>query len=196
MIAYGLTLQDVIAALTRNNKNQGAGYIERNGQQLLVRVPGQVSAFKELEQIVLDRRDGVPIRLRDVAVVIEGHDLRSGAATENGREVVLGTVFMLVGQNSRQVARAVADRIVAIQRSLPDGIVIEPVYDRTTLVEQAEHWNEIWNQVDWAQRVRDDGCYKYLRVPRGIAVPRGEVQRHRFTFERTRAASQIVEPLH
>ena len=84
LAAYGFTLQDIVAAVARNNQNVGAGYIERFGQQYLVRVPSQVQDLQELEQIVLDRRDGVPIRLRDVAAVGEGPELRTGAATQNG----------------------------------------------------------------------------------------------------------------
>jgi cobalt-zinc-cadmium resistance protein CzcA len=136
LAAYGFTLQDIVAAVARNNQNVGAGYIERFGQQYLVRVPSQVQDLGELEQIVLDRRDGVPIRLRDVASTGEGPELRTGAATQNGKEIVLGTVFMLIGENSRAVARATAERLAEVQRSLPDGVAISPVYDRTGLVDR------------------------------------------------------------
>ena len=100
LVAHGFTLQDVVDAIARNNQNLGAGYIERNGQQYLVRVPGQVADLDALRRIVLDRRDGVPIRVRDVAEVGEGPELRTGSATQNGEEVVLGTVFMLVGETA------------------------------------------------------------------------------------------------
>ena len=136
LLAYGFTLDDVVDALTENNQNVGAGYIERNGQQLLVRVPNQATDLSALESIVLDRRDGVPIRIRDVASVSDGSELRTGAATQNGQEVVLGTVFMLIGENSRAVARATAARVVEIQKSLPKGVLIEAVYDRTSLVDR------------------------------------------------------------
>ncbi|MET0986330.1 MAG: CusA/CzcA family heavy metal efflux RND transporter [Steroidobacteraceae bacterium] len=136
LLAYGFTLDDVIGALSKNNENIGAGYIERGGQQLLVRIPGQVPDLTALESIVLDRRDGVPIRIRDVATVSEGPELRTGAATQGGEEVVLGTVFMLIGENSRAVARAVAARVEQIQKSLPQGVSIEAVYDRTALVDR------------------------------------------------------------
>lgn len=136
LVAYGLTLADVVTAISANNQNLGAGYIERNGQQYLVRVPGQVADMEALRQIVLDRRDGVPIRVRDVAQVGEGQELRTGAATQNGDEVVLGTVFMLIGENSRNVARAVAARLAEIGPTLPAGIVVNPVYDRTSLVDR------------------------------------------------------------
>ena len=136
LAAYGLGLADVIDALERNNANVGAGYIERSGEQYLVRVPGQATTLDDLGQIIVTQRHGVSIRISDIANVELGKELRTGAATENGREVVLGTVFMLVGQNSRTVSKAVDARIDAINKSLPPGIVVNPVYDRTTLVEK------------------------------------------------------------
>jgi cobalt-zinc-cadmium resistance protein CzcA len=136
LVALGFTLQDIVAAVSRNNQNVGAGYIERNGQQYLVRVPGQVSGLDAIGNIVLDRRDGVPIRVRDVAQVGEGPELRTGAATQDGEEVVLGTVFMLVGENSRAVARASAARLETIGATLPEGVAVNAVYDRTALVDR------------------------------------------------------------
>jgi cobalt-zinc-cadmium resistance protein CzcA len=136
LVAYGFTLQDVVAAISTNNQNLGAGYIERNGQQYLVRVPGQVIDLDAVRQIVLDRREGVPIRVRDVATVDEGPELRTGAATQNGNEVVLGTVFMLIGENSRKVSRAVASALEDIGRTLPTGVEVNTVYDRTLLVDR------------------------------------------------------------
>ena len=106
-----------------NNQNVGAGYIERSGQQLLVRVPNQARTLTALEAIVLDRRDGVPIRIRDVATVREGQELRTGAATQNGEEFVLGTALMLIGENSRAVARAAAAQVAEIQKTLPEGVL-------------------------------------------------------------------------
>lgn len=134
--ALGFTLQDVVAALASNNRNVGAGYIERNGEQLLVRVPGQVGDAGQLGLIVLDRREGVPIRVRDVADVGEGRELRSGAATQDGHEAVVGTVVMLVGANSRQVSRAAAAKLVEANASLPEGVSATAVYDRTALVDR------------------------------------------------------------
>ncbi|MEB2316512.1 MAG: CusA/CzcA family heavy metal efflux RND transporter [Xanthomonadaceae bacterium] len=134
--ALGFTLRDVVEALEANNRNVGAGYIERNGEQLLVRVPGQVGDAHELGLVVLDRRGGVPIRVRDVAGVGEGLELRSGAATRNGHEAVVGTVIMLVGANSREVARAAAARLAEANASLPEGVSATPVYDRTALVDR------------------------------------------------------------
>jgi cobalt-zinc-cadmium resistance protein CzcA len=136
LVALGFSLHDVVAAVAANNQNVGAGYIERNGQQFLVRVPGQVGDLDAIRDIVLDRRDGVPIRVRDVAVVDEGQELRTGAATEDGREVVLGTAFMLVGANSREVSQAAAARVEAANASLPEGVRAKPVYDRTALVDR------------------------------------------------------------
>ena len=136
LVALGFTLHDVVTAVAANNQNVGAGYIERNGQQFLVRVPGQVADLDAIGDIVLDRRDGVPIRVRDVAEVGEGPELRSGAATQNGQEVVLGTVFMLVGANSREVAQAAAARLELANASLPAGVGAKPVYDRTALVDR------------------------------------------------------------
>jgi cobalt-zinc-cadmium resistance protein CzcA len=136
LAAYGLTIEDVIAALERNNANVGAGYIDRNGEQYLLRIPGQAQTLGELGEIVVKYRDGIPIRISEVADVVIGGDLRTGAATENGREVVLSTVFMLIGENARAVSQAVAERLEEASRALPDGIVVNPVYDRTALVER------------------------------------------------------------
>ncbi|WP_238512633.1 efflux RND transporter permease subunit [Pandoraea apista] len=139
LVALGFTLHDVVAAIARNNRNVGAGYIERNGQQFLVRVPGQLADLDAIGNIVLDRREGVPIRVRDVATVAEGKELRTGAATQNGHEVVVGTTFMLLGANSREVSRAAAARLEAANASLPPGVHAKPVYDRTVLVDRTIH---------------------------------------------------------
>ena len=106
LISLGLTLQDVVAALERNNLNVGAGYIERSGEQNLVRVPGQVENLQEIGEIILGSRQGVPVRVKDVADVLIGKELRNGAATQNGKEVVVGTAHMLIGENSRTVSIA------------------------------------------------------------------------------------------
>jgi cobalt-zinc-cadmium resistance protein CzcA len=136
LIAHGLTLRDLMEALARNNTNVGAGYIERAGEQYLIRVPGQVTNLTEIGALVVAQRSGQPIRVRDVAEVILGEELRTGAATENGREVVLGTVFMLIGENSREVSTRVAQKLVDVNRSLPPGVVATAVYDRTNLVDR------------------------------------------------------------
>ena len=137
LAAYNLTLNDLVTALERNNANVGAGYIERSGEQLLIRAPGQLASIDDIANIVITSADGTPIRVRNVAQVEIGRELRTGAATENGREVVLGTVFMLIGENSRSVSQAVAKKLEDINRSLPEGVVAVTVYDRTNLVEKA-----------------------------------------------------------
>ncbi|RTL15067.1 MAG: CusA/CzcA family heavy metal efflux RND transporter [Burkholderiales bacterium] len=137
LAAHGLGWADLIQALERNNANVGAGFIERQGEQVLVRVPGQVGSLADIADIVVSQAGGAPVRVRDVAEVALGQELRNGAATENGREVVLGTVFMLMGENSRQVSSAVSARLAEIGRSLPEGVIVQPVYDRTTLIDKA-----------------------------------------------------------
>ncbi len=128
---------EVNSALMRNNSNRGAGYVERNGQQLLVRSPGLLESIADIEQVVVTQREGVPVLVNDVAEVALGRELRSGAATVAGEEAVVGTTMMLLGENSRAVARDVAERIETINRSLPDGVYIQTLYDRTTLVDKA-----------------------------------------------------------
>ncbi len=137
LMAHGLALSDVVGALERNNDNVGAGYIERRGEQYLIRAPGQVGNLADIGNIVIDAPQGIPVRISDVADVTLGKELRTGAATENGREVVLGTVFMLIGENSRAVSRAVDKKMQEINRSLPPGVVAQTVYDRTILVDKA-----------------------------------------------------------
>ncbi len=133
---FGLTLEDVVTAVERNNDNTGAGYIERNGEQNLIRVPGQAQSMADFESIVVADRGATSILIRDVADVIVGSELRTGAATQNGEEIVLGTTFMLIGENSRTVSIGVDERIGEIAGSLPEGVTIEPVYNRTTLVDR------------------------------------------------------------
>ena len=137
LISYGLGFGQVIEALNTNNANVGAGYIERSGEQYLVRVPGQVADIEDIRSVVIGSHDGTPIYIRDIANVELGRELRTGAATENGEEVVLGTAFMLLGENSRTVAKAVAEKMEQINRTLPPGVIAKPVYDRTILVDKA-----------------------------------------------------------
>ena len=136
LMAFNLRIADVVEALERNNSNVGAGYIERNGEQYLVRVPGQVATVEDIGNIILTKRDEVTLRIRDVATVELGSPLRTGAATQNGREVVLGTAMMLVGENSQQTSQRVAEKLVDVNRSLPQGITARAVYNRSTLVER------------------------------------------------------------
>jgi heavy metal efflux system protein len=136
LIAHGLTFRDIMTALSGNNANAGAGYIERNGEQFLVRAPGQVADLEDIRQIIVGNFRGVPIHVHDVAEVHLGKELRTGAATENSQEVVLGTVFMLMGENSRIVSQRVADRLKEINRTLPEGVFTKTVYSRTSLVDK------------------------------------------------------------
>ena len=136
LIAYGLSFRDLFEAIARNNANVGAGYIERNGEQVLVRSPGQVADLDDVRRIVVGHRSGIPVRVAEVAEVGPGRELRTGAATEDGEEVVLGTVFMLIGENSRAVSRRVAARLEEVKRTLPEGVVVKAVYDRTHLVDR------------------------------------------------------------
>lgn len=137
LLTFDVTMEDVIRALEKNNDNRGAGYIESNGQQFLVRSPGQLQTISDIEQVVVKNDDGVPVRIVDIAEVAIGKELRTGAATRDGVETVLGTAMMLMGENSRTVAQDLAVRLEQIQPSLPDGIRVEAVYDRTTLVDKA-----------------------------------------------------------
>ncbi len=133
--AYGVSFHAVFEAIEKNNSNIGAGYIEHNGQQYLIRVPGQASGTEDIGNIVIDVKDGTALRIKDVAEIGEGKELRTGAATENGKEVVLGTVFMLIGENSGIVSQRVDDKMQEINRSLPAGVSARTVYNRTNLVD-------------------------------------------------------------
>jgi len=136
LLAFDLTIKDVIEALERNNENVGAGYIEKTGEQYLIRVPGQVKTIDDIRHIIVTQRDEVPIRVQDIAEVILGAPLRSGAATKNGDETVLGTAMMLMGENTREVAQRVAEKLVEINRSLPEGVTAQPTLNRSELVDR------------------------------------------------------------
>lgn len=134
LMAYGITFRGVMEALIKNNANMGAGYIEHSGEQYLIRTPGQVSGLEDIGRIIVGSHKGAPIYIRDVAKVAIGKELRTGAATQNGNEVVLGTVFMLKGENSRTVSLRVAEKLKEINSALPEGVATKTVYDRTDLV--------------------------------------------------------------
>jgi cobalt-zinc-cadmium resistance protein CzcA len=136
LLAFGLTFHDLVEALQMNNANVGAGYIEKNGEQYLIRAPGQVSEIDDIEKIIVAHRDGVPVIIQQVAEVGFGKELRTGAATLDGKETVLGTAVMLLGGNSRTVSEAVSAKLVEINKTLPEGITAEPVYNRTVLVDK------------------------------------------------------------
>jgi cobalt-zinc-cadmium resistance protein CzcA len=137
LMAYGLTFRDILGALSSNNANAGAGYIEHGGEQYLIRAPGQVATLDEIGQIIVGSNGGAPVYIRDVAEVSLGKELRTGAATRNGQEVVLGTVFMLMGENSRTVSQRVAEKMEEINRTLPPGLEAKTVYNREALVDAA-----------------------------------------------------------
>lgn len=134
LLTHGLTQQSVIDAIGSHNQNRGAGFIEKNGAQWLIRIPGQVEFLQQLSEVPISTVAGRVLKIKDVAEVKEGKELRTGAATQNGREVVLSTVFMLIGENSQKVAKDVGERLAEISKNLPEGIVVNAVYDRTKLV--------------------------------------------------------------
>ncbi|WP_323844178.1 CusA/CzcA family heavy metal efflux RND transporter [Microbulbifer magnicolonia] len=136
MLNFGVSMEEIAEALRRNNDNRGAGYVERNGRQLMVRSPGQLQDIADIENVVVTNRDGAPVKIADIAAVAIGRELRTGAATRDGRETVLGIAMMLVGENSRTVARDVALALEKVRASVPEGIKLEAVYDRTTLVDK------------------------------------------------------------
>ncbi|MBI2782525.1 MAG: CusA/CzcA family heavy metal efflux RND transporter [Gammaproteobacteria bacterium] len=136
LLAFGLSFEDVVKALEKNNANVGAGYIENNGEQYLIRSLGQVADIPAIERIIVAHRGGVPITVRDVADVAFGKQLRTGAATRDGEETVLGTAVMLIGENSRTVSKAVSAKLSEINKTLPAGVTADPVYDRTVLVDK------------------------------------------------------------
>jgi cobalt-zinc-cadmium resistance protein CzcA len=136
LLQWGLTMEDLVVALKTNNDNRGAGFLERSGQQLLVRTPGQLTSIADIENVIVSNPKGVAVRVGDLAQVAIGKELRTGAATQNGSETVLGTAMMLMGENSRTVARALAIKLEEINRSLPEGVSAVAVYDRTQLVDK------------------------------------------------------------
>lgn len=137
--ANGLTISDLFDALQRNNANIGGSYIEQNSNQYYIRGLGVVKSFDDIANITVKTIEGTPVRIKDVAKVQEGHATRFGAVTRNGEgEVVAGIAIMLKGENFQQVIKNVKERINQIQKSLPEGVVIEPFIDRTNLVERVE----------------------------------------------------------
>ncbi|WP_296528307.1 CusA/CzcA family heavy metal efflux RND transporter [Acinetobacter oleivorans] len=132
-----IPLTDLQDVLQNNNENRGAGFIEENGQQLTVRVPGMLTSIQDIQNVTVATKNGLPIRVADVASVSIGHDLRTGGATYNGQETVLGIAMMMMGENSKTIAKAIDQKVQEIQKSLPQGVVIETVYDRSSLVDKA-----------------------------------------------------------
>ena len=134
LVAYGLTFQDVIEALERNNVSTGAGYIEHKGEAYVVRADGRIANEAQIASIVVGTRQGTPIYIRDIATVGLGKELRTGGASENGAEVVVGTALMLLGENSRTVAAAVETKMRDIRQSLPPHVQVKEVLNRSKLV--------------------------------------------------------------
>jgi heavy metal efflux system protein len=132
--SYGIGFDDLSEALGRVNLSVGANFVERGGEAFLVRADARLKSLEEIENSIIARREGIPVRVRDVASVSNGGDLRTGAATENGEEVVVGTALMLLGENSRAVAAATGDRLAEIVKTMPPNIKLEVVLDRSKLV--------------------------------------------------------------
>jgi len=135
LFALGLSFADVAAALERNNVSRGAGYVERGGEGLVVRSFGRLESIDDILNVVASTRNGVPVRIRDVAEVVVGRELRTGSASMAGKELVIGTTFMLIGGNSRTVSAAVDAKMGEIKKSLPPGVEVETILDRTILVD-------------------------------------------------------------
>ncbi|MBC7782464.1 MAG: CusA/CzcA family heavy metal efflux RND transporter [Burkholderiales bacterium] len=135
LVSYGLTFSDVITALEDNNLSTGAGYVEHKGEGYVVRAAGRISSEEELADVVVGQKNGTPIYVRDIGMVGIGKEMRTGAAGENGEEVVVGTAMMLIGANSRTVSQAVDEKINAINKSLPPDIRAKVVLNRMKLVD-------------------------------------------------------------
>jgi cobalt-zinc-cadmium resistance protein CzcA len=135
-VALNLSFSQIVEALEKNNQSVGAGYIEKSGESYVVRADGRISTAEEIGEIVVTTRGGVPIYMRDIAEVGIGKELRTGSASENGEEAVVGTALMLIGANSRTVAEAVDVKLKEIIKSLPPGIEAKTVLNRTALVDR------------------------------------------------------------
>jgi cobalt-zinc-cadmium resistance protein CzcA len=133
----GLAMTDLFDALRSNNANVGGGYLVHNGEARYIRGVSQVRSVEDIADIVIDERNDVPIRVRDVAMVRTAPMIRAGLATRDGQgEIVTGLVMMLIGQNGREVVDRVKAEIEQLKKSLPPGVTIEPLYDRTHLIDQ------------------------------------------------------------
>ena len=139
LATLGLAFSDVIEALERNNASTGAGFLEQKGESYVVRADGRLETLEQIGNVVLSTRGSVPIYVKDVATIALGKELRTGSASENGHEVVVGTAMMLKGENSRIVSKAVDARLAEINKSLPDGIKAKTVLNRTKLVDATIH---------------------------------------------------------
>lgn len=139
LASLGLSFLNVIEAVESNNVSTGAGYLEQNGESYVVRADGRINTMEELGDVVITSRGGIPLHIKDVATVGYGRELRTGSASENGHEVVVGTAMMLKGANSRIVAKAVDEALAQVNQSLPEGIKAKTVLNRTKLVDATIH---------------------------------------------------------
>jgi cobalt-zinc-cadmium resistance protein CzcA len=135
LTSLGLSFGDVARAIEANNVSRGASVIERNGEGIAVRTGGRLENLRDIGDVVISTRGSVPVRVRDVAQVAIGGEIRTGSASENGHEVVVGTALLLIGSNSRTVAAAVDAKIDQVRRTLPAGIELKTALDRTQLVD-------------------------------------------------------------
>lgn len=139
LMAFGLSFRDIMEAVAENNANAGGGYIEHAGEAYLVRATGLIRGVDDIANIILKTNDSIPIHIRDVAEISVGKELRTGAATHDGQEVIIGTAMMLLGANSRTVSEEVHDRMEQIQKTLPRNVKINTLYNRTYLVDATLH---------------------------------------------------------
>lgn len=139
LMAFGLSFRDIMQAIAENNANAGGGYIEHAGEAYLVRATGLIRDVEDIRNIIVKSDDGVPVHIRDVAEVGVGDELRTGAATHDGQEVVIGTAMMLLGANSRTVSEDVHSRMEQIQKTLPENVTVKTLYNRTYLVDATLH---------------------------------------------------------
>lgn len=135
MTALNLSFDDIARAIEQNNVNRGAGWLERNGEGFAVLSTGRLETLEQIRNVVVATRDGVPVRIKDIAEVGVGREIRTGSASENGKEVVVGTALMLIGGNSRTVSAAVDAKMQEIRGSLPPGVEVQTVLNRTLLVD-------------------------------------------------------------
>ncbi len=135
LLALGITFENIADAIEKNNVNIGAGFVESGGEAFIVKADGRISSIEEIESIVITTKEGAPIYIADVAEVGLGRELRSGSSSENGKEVVIGTAMMLVGENSRTVATSVDSKLKEVAKSLPPGVTVKPVLNRMKLID-------------------------------------------------------------
>jgi cobalt-zinc-cadmium resistance protein CzcA len=161
LASYHVSFSELAEALEKANISVGAGFVERGGEAFLVRADGRIRTLDEIGRATVATRGGIAVAVRDIATVRIGGDLRTGAASENGNEVVVGTALMIAGGNSRIVANAVAERLDDIATSLPPGIRIKTVLDRSKLV-NATIWTVEKNLLEGALLVNGHECHRHF----------------------------------